>query len=120
MESEEKSYAEDDGLTCEDCGNQLEPVPDKAGRYACRYCFSWQIGQERRRGGVKTTSPFPDQNQPFELPTFNGYTVDFRLEQFRKADPESGIEFIEFGSVKGKSLLDEMRRYFLVLYEGAE
>jgi hypothetical protein len=41
------------------------------------------------------------------LPTFKGYTVDVRLRQFRKADPETGIEFIEFDSPKGDSLLGE-------------
>lgn len=54
---------------------------------------------------------------PFQLPTFNGFTVDKRLRQFRKAVPHSVMEFIEFDSVQGKKLLEEMRRYFLFLYE---
>jgi len=41
------------------------------------------------------------------LPTFKGYTVDVRLRQFRKADPGTGIEFIEFDSPEGDSLLGE-------------
>jgi len=53
---------------------------------------------------------------PFQLPTFNGFTVDKRLRQFRKAVPHSVMEFIEFDSMHGKKLLEEMRRYFLFLY----
>ena len=41
------------------------------------------------------------------LPTFKGYTVDVKLRQFRKADPETGIEFIDFDSPEGDSLLGE-------------
>lgn len=40
------------------------------------------------------------------LPTFNGFTVDIRLKEFRKADPEWGFEFIPFDSPKGERLLD--------------
>jgi len=54
---------------------------------------------------------------PFELPCFAGYTVDKRLRQFRKVSRETGIEFIEFESRKGKELLEEMRDYFEFLYE---
>lgn len=54
---------------------------------------------------------------PFQLPVFNGFTVDKRLRQFRKAVPHSVLEFIEFDSVQGKKLLEEMRKYFLFLYE---
>ena len=111
---------EDEENVCEDCGNELELVPGKKDVYACRYCFGWLIGTQRRHGKATVKSPFDDQNQPFALPTFDGYTVDLRLRQFRKASPEEGIEFVEFSSVKGKSLLDEMRRYFFGLYEGLE
>jgi hypothetical protein len=41
------------------------------------------------------------------LPNFKGCTVDVRLRQFRKADPETGIEFIDFDSPEGDSLLGE-------------
>ncbi len=58
-----------------------------------------------------------DRNKPFELPTFNGYTVDKRLRQFRKVNRETGIEFIEFDSALGQELLDEMGEYFAFLIE---
>ena len=43
-----------------------------------------------------------------ELPTFKGYTVDERLQQFRKVDRDKpSIEFVEFDSDKGQELLAE-------------
>ena len=43
-----------------------------------------------------------------ELPTFKGYTVDERLQQFRKVDRDKpSIEFVEFDSDKGQELLEE-------------
>jgi len=43
-----------------------------------------------------------------ELPTFNGYTVDEKLKQFRKVDrDEPSIEFVDFDSDKGQELLEE-------------
>ncbi|MFC1712836.1 hypothetical protein ACFL6S_04155 [Candidatus Poribacteria bacterium] len=41
------------------------------------------------------------------LPIFRGYTVDVRLRQFRKADRRTGIEFIDFDSPEGDSLIAE-------------
>ncbi|MBD3180726.1 hypothetical protein GF312_00435 [Candidatus Poribacteria bacterium] len=41
------------------------------------------------------------------LPTFKGYTVDTRLHQFRKVNPDTSIEFIDFGSEEGDKLLCE-------------
>lgn len=42
------------------------------------------------------------------LQTFKGYTVDFRLREFRKF-PKKGIpEFIDFRSNEGAALADEM------------
>lgn len=38
------------------------------------------------------------ENQPRLLPVFNGYTVDLRLRQFRKAVPGVVLEFIDFES----------------------
>ena len=43
------------------------------------------------------------------LPTFNGYTVDLKLKEFRKAIPEMMLEFIPFDSPKGKKLLEELK-----------
>jgi len=45
-----------------------------------------------------------------KLPVFKGYTVDFRLKQFRKAVPNKRLEFIEFDSSKGKKLLAKMSK----------
>ena len=107
-------------MTCEDCGNELELVPGKKEEYACRYCFGWLIATQRRQGQIKTQSPFDDQNLPFELPTWKGYTVDMRLRQFRKvtgSDRHGPIEFVEFDSVKGRTFLVEIRHYFFKLYK---
>lgn len=41
------------------------------------------------------------------LPVFKGYTVDVRLRQFRKANPETGIQSIDFASPQGDDLLEE-------------
>lgn len=40
------------------------------------------------------------------LPTFKGYTVDIRLKEFRKPDPDWGFEFVPFDSPKGDELLE--------------
>lgn len=51
-----------------------------------------------------------------KLPTFRGYTVDYRLKQFRFVHPGDcvcgggKIEFIDFDSEKGRSLLLELSR----------
>ncbi len=58
-----------------------------------------------------------DGNVPFQLPVFNGYTVDKRLRQFRKIGGDMGIEFIEFDSNKGLELLIEMEEYFSFLFD---
>lgn len=43
---------------------------------------------------------------PKELPDFQGYTIDFRLKQFRKINREKlKIEFINFESPEGRKLL---------------
>lgn len=43
-----------------------------------------------------------------ELPTYKGYTIDFRLGEFRKVTPERGIEFLPFKDDKGDKLLSEL------------
>ena len=40
------------------------------------------------------------------LPIFQGYTVDVRLKEFRRADPNKGLEFVNFDSSKGETLLE--------------
>ena len=42
------------------------------------------------------------------LKTFKGYTVDLRLQQFRKMKYGSAIAFIGFNSPEGKKLLAQM------------
>jgi len=66
-----------------------------------------------------------ENQMPFQLPTYNGYTIDKRLRQFRKVAHEAheahgefpGIEFIEFNSKKGQELLAEIQEYFDFLWE---
>lgn len=49
------------------------------------------------------------------LQTFKGYTVDFRLREFRKF-PKKGLpEFIDFRCNEGADMVDEM--YFAALRE---
>jgi len=43
-----------------------------------------------------------------KLKEFQGYTVDLRLQQFRKFTFGKQPEFIEFTSTKGQNLLSEM------------
>ena len=45
------------------------------------------------------------------LPTFNGYTVDIRLKEFRRAIPDVTLEFIPFNSREGKNLLEELKSF---------
>jgi len=45
-----------------------------------------------------------------KLQVFKGYTVDYRLKEFRKAIPEKCLEFVAFESSKGKRLLAQMRK----------
>ena len=45
------------------------------------------------------------------LPTFNGYTVDMRLKEFRRAIPDVTLEFILFNSPEGKKLLEELKLF---------
>ncbi len=43
-----------------------------------------------------------------KLKVCNGYTIDLRLQQFRKAEVGHEVEFIDFDSSKGQELLQEM------------
>ena len=45
-----------------------------------------------------------------KLKTFNGYTVDLRLQEFRKIPYGKLPEFIEFTSTKGQKLLALMHQ----------
>lgn len=56
---------------------------------------------------------------PFELPTYDGYTIDSELRQFRKVICKGipQIDFVDFDSDLGKALLEEMKGYFSFLFE---
>jgi len=46
----------------------------------------------------------------YELPTFRGFTVDMRLEEFRKVTRyPAGIEFISFDTAQGRKLLKQYK-----------
>lgn len=45
-----------------------------------------------------------------KLPEFEGYTVDARLKEFRKAEYGKTMEFLPFDSMEGRKLLERMRR----------
>ena len=45
------------------------------------------------------------------LPTFNGYTVDLRLKEFRRAIPDVTLEFIPFNTPEGKQLMEELKSF---------
>jgi hypothetical protein len=55
----------------------------------------------------------------FELPTYDGWTVDARLREFRKSSlsEEPMIAFIRFDSDEGQEMIEEMQEYFGFLYE---
>jgi len=42
------------------------------------------------------------------LKVFEGYTIDLKLKQFRKAEIGQELEFIEFNRKEGKELLQKM------------
>ena len=50
------------------------------------------------------------RDSPIRLPEFNGYTIDFRLSEFRKVIYGKSIEFIPFESRKGKKLLRKIKK----------
>ncbi len=53
------------------------------------------------------------------LPVFEGYTVDARLQEFRRVDRERlTIEFVRFDSERGKDLLSRMGDEWDWLFEG--
>ncbi len=65
----------------------------------------------------KERSKSVERKGQFQLPTFDGCTVDARLKQFRKVIPGHEIEFIEFDSQRGMELLSEMRKHVSFLNE---
>ena len=49
------------------------------------------------------------RDSPWKLPEFKGYTVDEKLMEFRKVVHGKSIEFIDFGSKKGRKLLKKWK-----------
>ncbi len=47
-----------------------------------------------------------DQRTPNELPTFEGWTVDLRLGEFRRMVPDQECRFVPFDSEEGEALFD--------------
>jgi hypothetical protein len=45
------------------------------------------------------------------LPTFKGYTVDLRLQEFRRAISDNTLEFMPFLSPEGEKLWEELERF---------
>ena len=64
--------------------------------YLCELCREAHEPEEVVPGGIR------------KLKTFNGYTVDLRLQQFRKFTFGKRPEFREFTSTKGQKLLAQM------------
>ena len=64
--------------------------------YLCELCREAYEPEEVVPGGIR------------KLKTFNGYTVDLRLQEFRKVPYGKLPEFIEFTSTKGQKLLAQM------------
>ena len=62
----------------------------------CELCLQAFEPEEVVPGGIR------------RLKTFKGYTVDVRLQQFRKMEPHELPEFIEFSSTEGQQLLAHM------------
>ena len=48
------------------------------------------------------------RHKAIKLPTFNGYTIDYRIREFRRFIYGELPEFIPFDSDRGKELLSEM------------
>ena len=44
------------------------------------------------------------------LPTINGYTIDYRLKEFRRAVPGEELTFIRFETAQGRELLRQVRQ----------
>ena len=42
-----------------------------------------------------------------QLPVFQGYTVDVRLKEFRRVDPNTGFKIVPFDSEEGEIWLNE-------------
>lgn len=47
-----------------------------------------------------------DNQTPHDLPTFEGWTVDFRLQEFRRMIPDEECSFLPFDSEEGEALFD--------------
>ncbi len=55
---------------------------------------------------------------PKKLVKFKGYTVDFRLKQFRKVNNfNKNIEFVDFESEKGRKLLKQFLSRTIIFFD---
>ena len=88
-----KKSPENEPYTCADCGRWYvgEPHTDKVGAKLCNYCAT--KGQKPR--------------EPNVLPVFKGFTVDYRLREFRKMELGKLPKFIPFNSSEGIRMLNE-------------
>src|SRR2546421_11714671 len=66
------------------------------GIHLCELCLEAYEPEEVVPGGIRKPK------------TFNGYTVDLRLQEFRKVPYGKLPEFIAFTSTKGQKLLAQM------------
>ena len=48
---------------------------------------------------------------PYILPTFKGYTVDLRLQEFRRVISDKTLEFIPFHTPEGEKLFEELELF---------
>jgi hypothetical protein len=64
--------------------------------HLCELCLEAYEPEEVVPGGIR------------KLKTFNGYTVDLRLQEFRKVPYGKLPEFIAFTSTKGQKFLAQM------------
>jgi|GEM_PF-6771927 len=57
----------------------------------------------------------------WNLPNYKGYTVDLRLKEFRKFEPDTMAEFIPFGTEQGfqlfKAWLEKEPEQYLASYD---
>src|SRR5579862_4743507 len=56
------------------------------------------------------------------LPTIDGYTIDYRLQEFRRAVPSEGLTIVPFATEAGRALLREVWQdeRLLMAHEGVD
>jgi hypothetical protein len=61
------------------------------------------------KAGMFPQIPEVEPHQPRRLQTFRGYTVDYRLREFRSIEYKKPMEFLSFDSPRGQELIREMQ-----------